>query len=197
MELKYVGPKPFISHSGIQFDNNKEDKFVYLNVVVQLIKAFDHEYDEDKRYYYDTDAKVLTGALLMHELQKFCPDINFLIEKKSTKAREYIEHEIKRTKKSILLNAEEKEALQNNIYLMKDYIIQRFVNKSIYYNAIEKLAELLKKEHIDYISIPMFLKFAHVLHSLQGSLKRQRPPIDTKMNIYKEGDIFVLRLQVA
>jgi len=49
MTLKYVGPRPHISHTGIEFDSNKEDKFVYLNFVVQLIKALSHDYFEDKR----------------------------------------------------------------------------------------------------------------------------------------------------
>ncbi|MDQ7061959.1 MAG: hypothetical protein Q9M43_12925 [Sulfurimonas sp.] len=49
MRLKYVGPKPIISHTGIEFDNNKEDKFAYLNIVIQLLKALNHEYFEDKK----------------------------------------------------------------------------------------------------------------------------------------------------
>lgn len=34
--LKYVGPKPHILHTGIDFDNNKEDKYIYLPIVVEL-----------------------------------------------------------------------------------------------------------------------------------------------------------------
>jgi len=36
MTLKYVGPKPLISHTGIEFDKNKEDKYVYLPIVAKL-----------------------------------------------------------------------------------------------------------------------------------------------------------------
>ena len=44
MILKYVGPKPIISYTGIELDKNKEDKFVYLGVVTKLIQALDHKY---------------------------------------------------------------------------------------------------------------------------------------------------------
>jgi len=60
MELKYVGPKPIISHTGIEFDNNKEDKFAYLNIVIQLLKALDHDYFEDKTYVYQADTARVT-----------------------------------------------------------------------------------------------------------------------------------------
>ena len=57
MILKYVGPKPIISHTGIEFDNNKEDKYAYLNIVIQLIRALDHEYIENRIYKYEADTR--------------------------------------------------------------------------------------------------------------------------------------------
>ncbi len=53
MTLKYVGSKPIISFTGIELDKNKEDKFVYLGIVVELLKALDHSYIEDKSYIYE------------------------------------------------------------------------------------------------------------------------------------------------
>ena len=79
---------------------------------------------------------------------------------------------------------------------MHDYIIQRSINKSVYYCAINALAKLLKQDHIDHIITPMYQKFVHVLHSVQGVLKQEKFPIDTKIDIYKEqGQLFV-KLQV-
>ena len=75
MELKYVGPKPVISHTGIEFDNNKEDKFIYLNIVVQILKALNHSYFEDKTYSYDADTRRLDNNDLLNELKKYCPDL--------------------------------------------------------------------------------------------------------------------------
>ena len=84
MELKYVGPKPIISHTGIEFDNNKEDKYIYLNIVVQLLKALDHDYFEDKTYTYNADTSRLSNDELLQELKKYCPNLSSIMEKDIT-----------------------------------------------------------------------------------------------------------------
>jgi hypothetical protein len=88
------------------------------------------------------------------------------------------------------------KTLQNNIKIMHDYLVQRAINKRIYYCAVDALAQLVKKDHINYIVVPMFQKFTHVLHSIQGSLLKQKFPIDTKLDIYKKDDELVAKLQV-
>ena len=196
MELKYAGPKPIISHTGIEFDNNKEDKYAYLNIVVQLLKALNHDYFEDKTYNYEAETKRLSQDELYDELKKQCSDIRALMEKENHTTEEGIEHNLHRAKESTVLNEENKQVLQNNINLMHDYLIQRSVNKSVYYCAIDALAELLKNDHIDHVVTPMFQTFYHVLHSVQGSLMNQKSPIDTDLNIFeKDGKLFV-KLQV-
>lgn len=42
----------------------------------------------------------------------------------------------------------------------------------------------------------MYPKFVHVLHSVQGVLKKEKFPIDTKIDIYKENDKLLAKLQV-
>jgi len=196
MELKYVGPKPIISHRGIDFDNNKEDKFVYLNIIVQLLKSINHEYIQDKVYTYQTDMERLSNAELYDELKKFCPHIESIMEKKNHDILEEIEHNIQRVNENEILSDEDKETLQNNIKIMNDYLVQRSINKSVYYCAVNKLAELVQKDNIDYIIVPMFQTFAHVLHSVQGSLQRQNIAIDTKLDIYQENGKLMTKLQV-
>ena len=196
MNLKYVGPKPLISHTGIDFDNNKEDKYVYLNIVVQLLKALDHDYFEDKTYTYHTSTKRISSDELYQDLKKYCPDINSLMEKQNHDVEEEINHNLQRAEENDILSKENKEVLQNNINLMHDYLIQRSINKSVYYCAVEALANLLKKDNINHIVAPMFQKFAHVLHSVQGSLRKQKFPIDTALDIYKQDGELVVKLQV-
>jgi len=196
MELKYVGPKPIISHTGIEFDNNKEDKYVYLNIAVQLIKALDHDYFEDKIYTYEASTKRLNNKELFDELKKICPNINSLMEKQNHDIEEEVEHTLKRAEENSVLNEENKEVLYNNINIMHDYLIQRSINKSVYYCVIYALAEVLKKDHINYIVAPLFQKFAHVLHSVQGSLKRQKTPIDTAIEVFKKDNELFVKLKV-
>ncbi|NOR58366.1 MAG: hypothetical protein GQ474_07570 [Sulfurimonas sp.] len=197
MELKYVGPKPIISHTGIEFDNNKEDKYVYLNIVVQLLKALNHNYFEDKTYNYQASTQRLSSEELYNELKKQCPNIKALMEQENHNIEEEIEHNLQRAEENSVLNEENREILQNNINIMHDYLVQRSINKSIYYCAIDALAELLKKDHIDHVITPMFQKFSHVLHSVQGSLKKQKSPIDTSLDVFEEDGKLLVRLQVV
>ena len=197
MELKYVGPKPIISHTGINFDNNKEDKFVYLNIVVQFLKSLNHAYITDKIYTYQSNIDRLSNMELHDELKKFCPNIDKLIDDTDHFAHDDMYDDIKRARENKILTTLDKEILENNIKIMTDYIVQRSINKKVYYCAVDELAELVKKDNIDYIVVPMFQKFAHVLHSVQGSLKRQNFPIDTKMDIYEEDGKLLAKLKVV
>jgi len=196
MELKYVGPKPIISHTGIEFDNNKEDKFVYLNIVVQFLKSLNHKYITNKIYTYQSNMDRLSNMQLHDELKKFCPNIDKIIDDTDHFEHENMYNDIKRARENRVLTPLDKETLENNIKIMTDYIVQRSINKKVYYCAVNELAELVKKDNIDYIVVPMFQKFAHVLHSVQGSLKKQNFPIDTKIDIYEEDGKLLAKLKV-
>ena len=196
MELKYVGPKPIISHAGIEFDNNKEDKYAYLNIIVQLLKALSHNYFENKTYSYNADTSRLTELELFRELKKFCPNIESLMEKRNHIIEDEIQHNIQRANESNTLKEDDKKTLKNNIDIMHDYIVQRSINKSVYYCAVDALAELLKHDNITHVITPMFQTFAHVLHSVQGVLQKDKFSIDTKIDIYQENGKLLVKLQV-
>jgi len=197
MNLKYVGPKPIISHTGINFDNNKEDKFVYLNIVVQLLNSLNHEYITDKIYTYQSDMSRLSNDTLHDELKKFCPNIDIMMDDTDHFTHDDIQEHIVRARENEILSDVDKETLENNIKIMTNYITQRSVNKKVYYCAVDALAELVKKDNIEYIIVPMFQKFAHVLHSVQGSLQRQKFPIDTDIDIYEEQGKLLAKLKVV
>ena len=196
MELKYVGPKPIISHTGIEFDNNKDDKYAYLNIVVQLIKALNHDYFEDKTYNYNADTQRMDSDELIRSLKRICPNLDSLMKAENHDIETEILHNVQRANESDTLTDEDKEVLKKNIEIMHDYVVQRSINKSVYYCAINALAELLKKDHIDHIVTPMFQNFAHVLHSVQGVLNKQSFSIDTKLDIFQKDGVLVVKLQV-
>ncbi len=196
MILKYVGPKPIISHTGIEFDNNKEDKFAYLNIVVQLLKALSHNYFEDKTYSYNADTSRLSDDELIRSLKRFCPNIESLMEKRNHDIEDEINHNLQRAKESDTLTQDDKDTLQNNINIMHDYLVQRSINKSVYYCAVDELAKLVQQDHINYIIAPMFQTFAHVLHSVQGVLLKEKIAVDTKLDIYQKNGKLLVKLQV-
>lgn len=195
-DIKYVGPKPIISHTGIEFDNNKEDKYVYINIAIQLLKALDHEYYENKIYTYNANTHRLNDDEILKELKNYCPNLSEIVDKEDHDVEEDVQNSIQRANENLVLDDTSKETLKNNIEIMHDYIVQRSINKRVYYCVINELAKMVQKDNIDYIITPMYNKFAHVLHSLQGALKQGRRPIDTDMEIYKEDGALFVKLKV-
>ena len=196
MKLRYVGPKPIISHTGIQFDNNKDDKYSYLNIAIQFIKAIDHSYIENRIYNYDINSKRLSDMELEDEIKRICPDIETILEKQNHNIEDEIEHNLQRAHENKILSEVDKETLENNIKIMHDYMVQRSINKSVYYCVIGTLAEILKRDNIDYLVAPMFQSFNHVFHSVQGVLKRLKYPIDTDLQVYMQDGKLYTKLMV-
>lgn len=196
MKLKFVGPKPLISATGIEFDNNKEDKHVYINIAVQLLRALDHDYIDNKLYIYDVNNSRFTDAQLLEAVQHYRPKVIELAEERQKFVEKQVANDLQRARENTLLSDIDKEVLINNLNIMKAYRIQRSINKTIYYCAIDALAELVKKDHIDFIVAPMFQKFAHVFHSVQGVLHEQKFPIDTDIEIYEEAGKLLIKLKV-
>jgi hypothetical protein len=196
MPIKYVGPKVLISKSGIEFDTNKEDKYVYLNIALQLLKAIDHEYIEDRLYTYTTDNERVSDDEMSHLVKAHCPDAEALMARASQRSEAYVSNLLKRARENRVIDEVEREVLIKNIRLMHSYIVQRGVNKAVYYCIIEELAEKLKGEHIDYVITPFYQTFAHVLHSVQGVLIAQRFPINSNIEIFEEEGRLMIKLDV-
>ncbi len=196
MGLKYVGPKVNISKYGMDFDNNKEDKFVYLNIALQLLKALDHKYIADKVYTFDTDSTYLDQKEVERMARHYCEDIDSVSSEAEEAVQHYLGYEIKRAKKSRSLSDDEKHAFVNNLNMMRSYMVQRAINKTVYYAIINRLVDVLKKGNIDYVIAPMFQKFAHVFHSIQGVLQNQKEPIYSNMEIYEEDGRLLTKLDI-
>lgn len=197
MNIKYAGPKVIISRRGLDFDNNKEDKYVYLNIAVQLLEAFDHDHTPGQVYTYDTSSQRLSdGELLAYVTKNFDESATFLANVQKD-AQWYVDHEHEQVERQRpLMSEEECRAWLKNIELMKNYVIQRHFNKRIYYALINKLGIVLKEKHITQINAPMYQKFAHVLHSVQGVLKQNKPSIDSKIAIFEKEGTLTIQLTI-
>lgn len=185
MQLTYSGPKPLISSHGISFDKNKDDKFVFLSMAAELIKALNHEYIEDKRYSYTASSKPLDSDEILSQIRACDPQLDEKIAQARHITENMIEEDLKRAHINHLLSEEEKEILVKNITMMRDYQINRAINKAIYYSAANALAALIKQGHIDTITSPMIPRIGHVFHTLQGTLLKLRPPVDSTLDIYE------------
>jgi len=107
-----------------------------------------------------------------------------------------IDDELKYTKEDRSISEVEKEALLKNIRMMQTYRLQYATNDALYNCAVESLANRVKQDNIDYVVVPMFQRFASILHSIQDELTKQKFPIDTKMDIYEEDGKLIAKMEV-
>lgn len=196
MRLQYTGPKPLISSHGINFDLNKEDKFVYLSIVAELIQALNHEYIGEKRYVYMTSGRPLDNELILSIIQSLNPSLEEDVLERRRIVNAEIDEEIERAHSNKLLCEEERDVLIKNIEMLRNYRTTRSLNKTVYYSGITSIAKIIKNGHIDHITSPMYPKFMHVFHSLQGVLSKLHPPIDSSIDIFQEDEHLQIRLNI-
>jgi hypothetical protein len=196
MQLTYSGPKALISSHGISFDVAKDDKYIYLSMLAELIIALNHEYIEDKRYSYLASNKPLNSDQILSQIRECDPLLDEDITNRKNIAENEIDEELERAHNNHLLNSEEREILIKNISMMRDYNINRAINKAVYYSGLNSLAIIIKKGHINTISAPMIPKFTHVLHSLQGALLKLHPRIESTIDIYEHQGHITVNLSI-
>ena len=183
MNIKYAGPRPTISHHGIEFKEGKEDKYVYLIIGIQILTAIDKDYDENKSYSYDLDTKRVTDDEMISVMEKYEPNLDIEITSEADRYAEHILEEIQKVKDNKILNSIEKEVWINNLDVMKEYRIQRAVNKIYYMHCINNIRNVIKREGIKEINTPFYEKYWHVLQTLQGVLEEGRDSVKTNLKV--------------
>lgn len=196
MQIKYVGPKPVISKSGIGFASEYDDRYTYLNILIQLLQALDNDYFENKTYQYAIDSKRLNDNEIVAGLLHYCGNLDDVISRSIEEENAEIESELKRAKGDKTLSETEKDALVKNIEVMRNYRLQYATNDTLYNCAIRVLANQIKKEDLDYIIVPMFQRFAAILRSVQDELADQKFPIDITTHIYEEDGKLMAKMEV-
>ena len=162
--------------------------------MAQLIQALDHDYIDDKSYVYEKN--LFSHDECLYILNKYCKNLNTLLTQTNDSAQEDMEHDKERARNNDMLSDQDKEVLINNIDIMHDYVMQRAVNKNVYYCAVNILADIVQEDHIEHITTPYTEPFLHVLHSLQGTLVYKQAPIDTKLDVFEVDKQLLVKLQV-
>lgn len=196
MQINYVGPKPIISTSGISFDAEHDDRYTYLNIVIQLLQALDNDSFEENTYQYPADTRRLDDKEILDGIRHYCGNLDAIVKENIEAENRQIDSEIKEAKENRTLSESEQDALVNNIELMRNYRLQYITNETLYNRAVKHLADQVKKTHIDYIIVPMFQRFASILHSIQNEIAQQKIPIESRMSIYEEHGKLMAKLEV-
>ena len=168
MHLEYVGHKPVISHSGVDFSIGKEDKYVYIEPAAQMLN-FLSNIDNNKKSIINPN-KLLDEQEVLSILYKNRPAFDLFYKKCISAYEKKLENEILEVNKLISLNKIEKNVLLNNLNFMKDYRLQRVTNKIVYEELINGCVDIIEKTGVLSIEMPFSLTFVHVATSFESSL---------------------------
>lgn len=197
MKIQYAGPRPMISQKGISFKDGKEDKYVYLMIGIQILKAIDRSFDKNKMYAYDYSTKRVTDTEMMDTILKYEPELEKSIDERMDSFKEHLDEEIEQVRGRTNLTDLEKSTWVNNLELMEPYRMQRAVNKIYYMHCMHTIAEIIRREQIREIDVPFFEKFWHVLQTIQGEISEGRSSLRTSLKVEKdEDDNLIAKLSV-
>lgn len=185
MKIEYAGPRPMISQHGVQFKDGKEDKYVYLMISIQILQAIDKSYDGHQSYSYDTTTKRFSNEEIEKILITHSPTLADNIQKEEEYYSLKIADERKTIEERSNLTEDEKKAWVNNLDVMKNYRIQRAINKIYYMHSIELIKDIIMRENIKEIDAPFYEKYWHVLQTIQGSVEAGKYSKHTSLKIEK------------
>lgn len=185
MKIEYAGPRPIISEHGVQFKDGKEDKYVYLMISIQILQAIDKNYDEHKAYSYDTTTKRFSNDQIHDILESYSTNLDEEVEQEKNFYMQKIDEEIEHVRERTNLRDLEKRAWINNLEIMRNYRVQRSVNKIYYMHSIELIKEIILRENIKEIDTPFYEKYWHVLQTIQGAVEQGRFSKHTELQVKK------------
>lgn len=183
MKIEYAGPRPMISQHGVQFKDGKEDKYVYLMISIQILQAIDKNYEGHKSYSYDTTTKRFSNDEIHDILNSYYTTLDQDVQKEEENYSLKIEDEITHIQAREDLPSTEKKAWLNNLEIMKNYRIQRAVNKIYYMHSIELIKKIILRENIKEIDTPFYEKYWHVLQTIAGAIEEGRYSKHTNVKI--------------
>ncbi len=196
-KLHYVGPRVEISHRGISYKIAKEDKYVYLTSALEILKDIDNDYDKKPSYNHHFDHKSLEEDNLHTVLQQHEYDVEECISEECKKYKQKIENKIAYIQSIPHLTNIDKEVWIKNIEMMKEYKIQRAMNKMYYFHCIDDIVHLIKNKKIKEITVPFNKNFFHVLNTIKGTLITGKPSLDAKViRHYDKDENMIVKLTI-
>ena len=198
LKVKYVGPHVDISQHGVSYKKDKEDKYVYLMVALEILQDIDNDYEKQDSYSHCFSIGKLDEETLHTVLQSYESDVEKHVEQEYENYQEKIKHEIHFVQGLSHLKEIEKEVWIKNIELMKNYRLQRAINKIYYEHCIENIRKLFIHKGIKELMTPFNKDFFHVMNSLKGVLITGKPSLEATVveEINKEGEMcIVLRIR--
>ena len=194
LKIKYMGPKPQITENGVFFKDGKEDKYLYLKTAAQILLSLNKTVKEnDNLQVLVSNHEDLSDEDIINIIKRYEPKLEEHIQIEEKKYELHIQDEIKDVENHKVLNDEEKRVWINNINIMKDYMIQREINKLFYIHLIKAIKDIIKENSVHEIDIDFSLEHWHVLSTISGNLEYGTKSVSTtiKMEVNENKDFFM------
>jgi hypothetical protein len=192
--LHYAGPKPICSHHGVAFDEAHEDRYVYLELLTQLVEALQKRSPVDGTIHFGIKKRHWSDEELWEKIKRLFPDIQATVEAARAEADETIAHKEEEIDKHRRIDPQEAEIWAKNLALMRPVITQRQINKAVYHRLIDRLADLLAERGVARIEIPLMGRFHHALRSLANAIEAHHPGASVDMQLHESDTGPVLTL---
>jgi len=180
-KVEYVGPRVEISNHGITYRRSKEDKYIYLMVALEILKDIDNDYAMKSSYTHDFKNKALEENDLHSILKCYENSVEECITEECEKYKLKLQHELEFIQKIPHLTEMDKEIWKKNIDIMKQYRVQRAINKMYYMHCIKNIVQVIQHKNISEITVPFNQCFFHVLNTLRGALITGKPSLRAKV----------------
>lgn len=194
MKLEYAGFRPIINEHGIFFKLGKDDKFSYFPFVFEILNALDNNYESLKEHSHQIKIEKFNSSQTINKLLMINPNIQDLIDEQISNYLIHLDEEENEIKNRINLSDIEKDIYLTNLKLMRDYRIQRATNKIFYFNCIEAIVEIIKKNKIKQIETIFNEKFWHILKSIQGRLLHYK--LTSTLKIDESNGVLKIKLSI-
>lgn len=179
--VEYIGPRVEISNHGIVYKKDKEDKYVYLGTALEVLKDIDNNYEEKPSYSHPVENIKLEEELLQSTLMHYENKFEACITQECKKYKEKIDHQIDFVQTLPHLSSLDKEVWIKNIEIMREYKMQRALNKMYYMHCIQDIVHVIKDKKIREITAPFNKNFFHVVNTVKGALITGKPSLDAKV----------------
>jgi hypothetical protein len=176
--VHYCGPKVEISHHGVTFLTNKEDKYIYLAPALEILKDLDNDFTVHASQTYTYTDAPLDEHVLKQVLSSYEPKIENHIEEELTQCKAKIRHEQEFVESLPQLDILERETWLKNITLMQPYRLQRTINKLYYEHIIDAIATKIIQNKIKTLATLPDKRFFHILYSIKNKLTLHKLPFD-------------------
>ena len=167
-KLHYVGPRVEITNRGIVYKKSKEDKYIYLVAALQILKNIDNDYEKRTSYVHYFKDHALEENNMHTLLQQHEGDVDECISEECKKYKQKMQYEIERIKTLPHLTDIDKKVWIKNIEIMKEYKMQRAMNKMYYIHCIQDIVKVIHHKKIKEITAPFNKDFFHVINTLKG-----------------------------